>query len=167
VLVTGDARLDAADRAALVSRYAAGYAAFAAAVADAVAAGRLDDARAGGWSARTVVHHLADAEMTSAIRLRRLLAEDAPAIAAYDEESFARALHYDRPVEAALRVIEAARASSAELLGLLTEADWARSGTHTEDGAYGVERWLRIYAAHPYDHAAQVRRAAGIEVPMA
>jgi hypothetical protein len=166
VLVTADVRLGAAERAALVERYAAGYAAFAAAVADAAAAGRLDDARAGGWSARTVVHHLADAEMTSAIRLRRLLAEDAPVIAAYDEESFARALRYDRPVEAALRAIEAARATSAELLGLLTEAGWERSGTHTEDGAYGVERWLRSYAAHPYDHAAQVRRAAGIEVPM-
>jgi hypothetical protein len=154
--------LSPADRAALVARYETGYAAFAAAVAE--AGERLDEAAEGGWTARQVVHHLADSELTSAIRLRRLLAEDGPVIAAYDEERFARALHYDRPVEAALRAVEAARATSAELLGLLGEDEWARAGTHTDDGPYGVERWLRTYAEHPYDHADQVRRAAGISL---
>ena len=147
-----------ADRAALLARYREGYAAFAAAVA-----GCDDlDAAADGWTPRQVAHHLADAEMTSAIRLRRLLAEDAPAIAAYDEEAFARALHYvERPVEASLRAVEAARATSLELLEHLTEDEWARQGTHSESGPYGVEDWLRIYADHPYDHAEQVRNARG------
>lgn len=146
----------AGERAALVARYEGGYAAFAAAVAEVT---DLDAAHE-GWTPRQVVHHLADAEMTSAIRLRRLLAEDAPVIAAYDENAFARRLHYDaRPVEVSLRAIEAARATSAELLAHLSEDEWARQGTHTEDGAYGVEDWLRIYAAHPYDHAEQVRAA--------
>ena len=145
-----------ADRAALLARYRDGYAAFAAAVAE------CDDldAAADGWTARQVAHHLADAEMTSAIRLRRLLAEDAPVIAAYDEETFARTLHYvERPVEASLRAVEAARATSLELLERLTEDEWARQGTHSESGPYGVEDWLRIYADHPYDHAEQVRNA--------
>jgi hypothetical protein len=148
------------ERAALVERYRRGFAAFANAV-EAVGEANLDDARDGGWTARQVVHHLADAEMTSAIRLRRLLAEDAPVIAGYDEARFAERLHYDRPTNAALRAIEAARETSAELLDRLTEADWARTGTHTESGAYGVETWLATYADHPYDHADQVRRAAG------
>jgi hypothetical protein len=150
-----------ADRAALVARYHAGYAAFAAAVAE--AGDRLDVAPDnGGWTGRQVVHHLADSELTSAVRLRRLLAEDAPVIAGYDEGRFAELLRYDRPVDAALRAVEAARALSGELLDLLTEADWARRGTHTESGAYGVEDWLRTYADHPYDHTAQLRAAAGL-----
>ncbi|HEU0129449.1 MAG TPA: DinB family protein [Mycobacteriales bacterium] len=149
-----------AERAALVERYRGGYAAFAAAVAG--AGDRLDrPAPDGGWTGRQVVHHLADSELTSALRLRRLLAEDAPVIAGYDENAFARVLRYDRPVDAALRAVEAARATSAELLGLLTEAEWARAGTHTESGPYGVEDWLRTYAAHPYDHAEQLRRVSG------
>lgn len=148
-----------ADRRALVARYREGYAAFAAAVE--AAGDRLDEAANGGWTGRQVVHHLADSELTSAVRLRRLLAEDAPVIAGYDEERFAETLRYDRPVAAALRAVEAARATSAELLDLLTEADWQRAGTHTESGAYGVETWLRTYADHPYDHAGQLRRAAG------
>lgn len=144
------------ERDALVARYRAGYDAFAAAVA---ACGDLDAAHE-GWTPRQVVHHVADSEMTSAIRLRRLVAEDEPVIAGYDENAFARRLHYDaRPVEASLRAIEASRATSAEILDHLTEEEWARRGTHTESGTYGVEEWLRTYADHPYDHAEQVRRA--------
>ena len=144
------------DRDALVARYRAGYDAFAAAVAECP---DLDAAHE-GWTPRQVVHHVADSEMTAAIRLRRLLAEDEPVIAGYDENAFARLLHYEsRPVEASLRAIEAARATSAEILARLTEEEWARRGTHTESGAYGVEEWLRTYADHPYDHADQVRAA--------
>lgn len=151
-----------ADRAALLERYRDGYAAVAAAVA-AAGPDRLDVAAGGGWTARQVVHHLADAELTSGVRLRRLLAEDEPVIAAYDENAYAEVLRYAaRPVEAALPLIEAVRAATADLLGTLTEEQWARTGTHTEAGAYGVEEWLRVYAAHPYDHAAQIRAAAGV-----
>jgi len=42
----------------------------------------------GGWTPREVVHHLADSEMTSAIRLRRLLAEESPVIQGYEEMQF-------------------------------------------------------------------------------
>lgn len=121
------------------------------------------DARAGPseWSARQVVHHLADSEMTSAIRLRRLIAEDDPQIAGYDEERFAERLHYDRPVEASLDALGAARASTADILDRLSEIEWASSGTHSEMGPYGVETWLEIYATHAHEHAEQIHRARG------
>ena len=115
-----------------------------------------------GWTARQIVHHLGDSEMTSAIRLRRLLAEDAPTIAAYDENAFARRLHYDdRPIGASLDAMAAARATSASILERLTDEEWERAGTHEESGRYSVDDWLRIYAAHGEDHADQIRRAVG------
>src|SRR5947208_16198711 len=91
---------------ALIVRYRRG----ADAVDDAVAHltdEQLDRAAPdGGWSARKVVHHLADSEMTSAIRLRRLLVEDDARIDGYDENAFAATLFYDdRPVEASLRAM--------------------------------------------------------------
>ena len=95
------------------------------------------------------------------MRLRLLLAEDKPTIHGYDEAEFARRLHYDtRPIEPSLDAMRAARESTATLLEDLSEEDWSRSGTHTESGAYSVETWLEIYAAHGHDHADQVRRAA-------
>jgi len=106
-----------------------------------------------------IVHHLADSEMTSAIRLRRLIAEDNPVISSYDEELFARELFYDRPIEASLSAIRAARESSAEILARLSESQWKRAGTHSESGPYSVETWLEIYAAHCHDHTLQAQRA--------
>ena len=111
------------------------------------------------WSPRMVVHHLADSEMTSAIRLRLLLASDEPTIHGYDEGRFAKDLFYDRPIEASLAALKASRDSTAELLDRLTEEQWQRKGTHTESGEYGVEMWLRIYAAHGFDHANQILEA--------
>lgn len=150
--------MDATRRQALVEQYRAGYDAIAAALAE-VGPDALDVRPAdGGWTAREVVHHTADSEMTSAIRLRRLVAEDDPQIVGYDGDEFARRLHYaDRPIEPALAAIAAARATTAQILDGLTDADWTRSGTHSESGPYGVERWLEIYAVHCDDHADQIR----------
>jgi len=112
------------------------------------------------WSPREVVHHLADSEMTSAIRLRRLLAEDEALIVGYDEAEFARRLFYtDRPIQPSLEALRAARASTADILVRLDDEQWARTGVHTESGAYGMESWLEIYATHAHDHADQIRRA--------
>ena len=76
------------------------------------------------------------------------------------KEEFARRLFYsERPIEASLEAVVAARRTTAEILDRLTDELWARGGTHTATGAYGVETWLEIYAAHAHDHADQIRRA--------
>jgi DinB superfamily len=151
--------MDAAARKELVNRYKDGYRVVTEALEK--ISDRELDARPepGKWSVREIVHHLADSEMTSAIRLRRLIAEERPAISGYDEEEFARRLHYDRPIESSLEAIHAARRSTADLLDRLTEAEWKREGTHTESGRYTVEDWLEIYARHAHNHAEQIRRA--------
>ena len=147
------------ERAALLRQYRDG----ARVVAEAVAG--LSDAdldrrpSSGEWTPREIVHHLADSEMTSAIRLRRLIAEDNPTIYGYDEEEFARRLFYDRPIWPAMDAVRAARETSADICERLTDNDWARAGTHSESGTYGVEIWLEIYARHCHDHADQIRRA--------
>jgi hypothetical protein len=41
----------------------------------------------------------------------------------------------------------------------MSEADWAREGTHSESGRYSMDTWLEIYAVHAHNHAAQIRRA--------
>lgn len=111
------------------------------------------------WSVRDVVHHLADAELTGAVRLRRLLAEDAPFLPAFDEEVYRQRLGYAAlPIEPALDGVRAAHATTAELLDRLRADDWKRSGTHSEEGGYSLERWLAFHAAHTHEHAAQIRQ---------
>src|SRR5437660_4531920 len=113
----------------------------------------------GKWSAAEIVHHLADSETTSALRLRRLLVEDHPLIQGYDQDEYAAKLHYtERDMAPALEAFRAARATTAQLLDLMTEEDWKREGTHSESGSYTTEDWLQIYAAHAHNHAAQIGR---------
>lgn len=113
----------------------------------------------GKWSAREIVQHLADSEMNSAIRLRKLLTEENPQIQGYDQDEYAARLRYnERDTAPALEAFRGARATTAQLLDAMTDADWAREGTHSESGRYTAEDWLRIYAAHARGHAAQIRR---------
>jgi hypothetical protein len=102
------------------------------------------------------VHHLADSEMTAAVRLRFVVATDSPRIQGYDQDEFARRLHYDRPTEASLELFKAARRATAELMERMTEAEWSREGTHSEHGRYTLSRWLEIYADHAHKHAEQI-----------
>jgi hypothetical protein len=147
------------ERRALVERYRGGAAHFAAVVAD--ARDEELDARPieGEWTVREIAHHLADGELNSAIRLRRLIAEDEPTLQGYDEMEFVRRLHVtDRPIATSVAAAAAARASTLTILEALRDDEWSRTGTHAEQGAYSVEVWLRDYANHPWDHAEQVGR---------
>jgi hypothetical protein len=113
----------------------------------------------GKWSAAEIVHHLADSETTSGLRLRRLLVEDHPLIHGYDQDAYANRLNYNRRETApALEAFRSARATAAQLFEFMSDEDWQREGTHSESGSYSVEDWLRIYAAHAHNHAAQIRR---------
>lgn len=113
----------------------------------------------GKWTAREIIHHLADSEMTSALRLRQLLEEESPVIHGYDQDNRAVRLKYnERDVAPAFDAFRGARATTVQVLALLTEEDWKREGTHTESGRYTVEDWLNIYAAHAHNHASQIRR---------
>lgn len=151
--------MDPETRRTLVQQYRDGVRAVEDAL-DGITEAELDARPAPGkWTAREIVHHLADSEMTSAIRLRLLVATDRPSILGYDQEAFARRLFYDRPMAASLAAFRAARETTAELLDRLSEDDWRRVGTHSEMGAYSVTLWLEIYAEHAVKHAAQIRHA--------
>jgi DinB family protein len=147
------------ERDALMVRYRDGAAAFRAAMAD-VEDGELDERPLEGeWTVREIAHHLADSELNSAVRLRRLIAEDEPVLQGYDEMEFVRRLHVtERPIASSIEAAAAARASTLTILEAMTEDEWSRSGTHTDQGTYAVEEWLRDYADHPWDHAEQARR---------
>ena len=77
---------------------------------------------------REIVHHLADSEMTAAIRLRLLLATDRPQIMGYNQDEFADAPALRHPFDASLAAFQAARLTTAEILERMSEEDWQREG---------------------------------------
>jgi hypothetical protein len=154
--------VDSEERQRLIAQYRDGYAAITEALLKITPEELNARPGAGRWSPREILHHLADSETTAAVRLRLLLVEDRPTIYGYDQDEFSRKLHYDRPHEASLELFRWAREATAELLELLTPADWIREGVHTEAGPFGVEQWLTTYAGHAHRHARQISEARSI-----
>lgn len=147
------------EREALIARYAAGYDEVMQSLENFPAEALTARPFHGKWTAREIIHHLGDSEMQSALRLRQLLEEDNPTIQGYDQDNRASRLKYnERDAAPALDAFRAARATTTQLLALMSEDDWKREGTHTESGRYTIEDWLSIYAAHAHGHADQIRR---------
>src|SRR5688500_17554677 len=145
--------MDAAERGRLIAQYEDGYRAIVAAL-EGISEAELEAREApGARNPREIVHHLADSEMTSAIRLRLLIAQDSPTIIGYDQEAFVANLFSDRPIAPSLAAFSAARDSTAPILRRLSDEQWQRAGTHSESGPYAVVDWLRIYAAHEIGRA--------------
>jgi len=154
----GVAMLSSEDRQQLIAKYIDGFKE----VEESLEGFSESELRArpieGKWTACEIVQHLADSESVSAQRFRRLLVEENPLIVGYDQDKYASALRYnEREINPALEAFRSARATTAQLFKFMTEDDWQRQGEHSESGPYGVEDWLRIYAAHAHNHAAQIR----------
>jgi hypothetical protein len=135
----------------------------------------LDDAalrRAEGpgkWSAIEVIQHLADSETVIAWRTRQILTLDRPVIQGFDQDAWARTLHYAAmPLDLALAQLGGLRSANLHLWRSLTPADLARVGLHTERGPESLGLLLRLMGAHDLVHRRQIDRvlaAAGAPAP--
>ena len=154
--------VDAKERAQLINQYRDGYYALMQSL-DGITEDELDRTALDGWTPRQIVHHLADAELIGAVRVRYLVAHPSPAIQGYDGELFADRLMNHGPIEPSLRAVRGAREATAPILEKMTDEMWTRAGVHSERGHFTAEDWLRLQAPHAHEHAAQIRRARGMK----
>ena len=123
----------------------------------------LDDAAvrrrpaAGEWAIVEVVAHLADTDERVLGRLRRMLHEDRPALAAYDPAALAEERGYlGMSLEAELDRFAALREEQVSLLDGLPDDDWSRIGLHTEHGPITIQQLTAHTAGEDMDHLAQI-----------
>ncbi len=134
----------------------------AAAIAEASAARLQRPEAPGRWSVAGVLQHLADSEGVNGHRIRLMLVEERPPIAAYDQDAWARAFAYDSAdAGAALRDFTAIRAANLRLWHSLDAIALARDGVHAERGIETVGHLLRLLAAHDLVHRGQIERILG------
>src|SRR5271157_5440374 len=85
----------------------------------------------GKWSTLEVVCHLADFDPILADRMKRVIAEDRPALLSADENRFVAALAYhDRDLDEELTLIEQTRRQMARILRTLPPEAFQRVGVH-------------------------------------
>ena len=122
--------------------------------------------RAGGWTLRQVVHHLADSNGLCSDRMRWALAEDWPTVLPADEDAWAR-LEDARtmPVDVSLELLGPLHRRWVALLRSVPLAAWAERGiVHPKMGRTSLEQALALYAWHNRHHTAhitQLRQSRG------
>jgi hypothetical protein len=159
-----------ADRGAILAALAAGPRHLALAIRGRTDAALAHQPAPGEWSARQALEHLLFAEELLATRVRRLLEEDEPDLAAAavwaetpasDEGSAATG----EPASAlAARISELRHATVARLAGIDDDA-WARAGRHPEWGRVTVLSQAAYFARHEASHLAQLLAAAEGRLP--
>ena len=151
------AAADAALRATFVEEIAALPVALRAAVTG-LDAPQLDTPyRAGGWTVRQVVHHLADSHLNAYVRFKLALTEDGPTIRPYDEKLWAATPDARTgDVDMSLALVEALHARWVAALRAAPGEASSRTLVHPESGLWTVGRLLALYAWHGRHHVAQI-----------
>lgn len=110
------------------------------------------------WTIHEIIIHITDSEANSYIRCRRLLAEPGSSVLGYDENKWARDLHYhDQSPDDALELFKWLRHKSYTLIKDLPAPVWSNTVYHTESGVMTLDDWLNTYERHIPDHIEQMQ----------
>lgn len=112
--------------------------------------------RAGGWTVRQVIHHLADSHMNAYIRLKLALTEDNPVIKPYNEGKWAELPDSNLPIAISMSLIDSIHVRWVAILHSLTPVDRDRSFMHPDSGQIAIEKYIGTYAWHGRHHLAHI-----------
>lgn len=120
--------------------------------------------REGEWLALETLIHLRDIVIHDyGLRIRRLIYEDDPIFADFDEESYRRvSLARGETTSDLLDTIIAEHEQLVRLLRTLTDTEWSRQGRHPSLGVMSIEFLARRVGEHAEEHAAQIAAAARV-----
>lgn len=116
--------------------------------------------RDGGWTARQVVHHIADSHMNAFIRFRLALTEDKPAIKPYNEAEWAKLADAALDPAVSIQLLDALHQRWHTMLTAMTDAEFSREAVHPDHGARTVDWFLQLYAWHGRHHIGHIRLTA-------
>jgi hypothetical protein len=119
----------------------------------------------GRWSAHENLAHLARQQEVFLTRVRRILAEDAPALPQYRaEEDPEWPAWVARPTEEVVARLHSTRAELIAVAGGLSAADLARNGVHSRFGAMPLALWIEFFLVHEAHHLYTIfKRARGAD----
>lgn len=114
------------------------------------------------WSARQIIHHVADSHMNAFIRTKLALAEDKPTIRPYDQEVWAELIDTTQPpIEESLQILRGLHARWVRLWQSLSDEELQRAYFHPGMNAYvTLDEQLATYSQHGLDHIEQISRLA-------
>lgn len=137
------------------------YAAGIAEIADLLTYSPADLAKipaVGEWSANQVLGHLADAEISIALRIRMMFTTENYAFLSWDEDLFAN-LNPQRNAIASVGVTTSLRRANLDLIAGIDSAMLSRTGIKQDGDAISVIDYLDRMNKHTADHLQQAMKA--------
>lgn len=117
--------------------------------------------REGGWTARQVVHHMADSHVNAYIRFKWAITESTPTIKAYDEKAWAETPETKLDPVISIELLKALHAKWSALLRRLAPADFQKEFMHPETKKYmRLDRLTAMYAWHGEHHFGHLKIVA-------
>lgn len=113
----------------------------------------------GGWTASQCLAHLADAEISLALRLRMMLTSDGYKFSSWDEDAFA-VIKEDRDPRISIETFKSLRLGNIEILQSLSEKDLARTGARPNGEQITIIDYVSRMSSHVRAHLEQGVRAA-------
>lgn len=146
----------------IIRRLRTSAAALTAAVRTVPTGKELQPPAPGEWSVQEALVHVRNVALLAlGLRIRRLLYEEDPLFADYDDTPARQAnLRQPEPLHAVLDMIVWEHEQIARLLEGLPDEDWERQGRHPERGSMSIEFLARWAVDHAEDHAAQIAKTA-------
>ena len=124
-------------------------------------AARLDQPyRDGGWTARLVVHHLADSHMNAFVRFRLALTEDRPTVKPYNEAEWAKLADAKLDPQLSVQILDGLHQRWHAMLLAMRDADFTREAVHPDHGTITVDWLLQLYAWHGRHHIGHLKLTA-------
>ena len=112
--------------------------------------------RAGGWSLRQVVHHLADSHVNAYIRHKLTITERMATVPAYDEAAWAEMVDANAPIGASLLIVQGIHTRLVDALRSQPERMFGKRAMHSEDGERTLDDFVATYAWHGAHHVAHI-----------
>ena len=117
--------------------------------------------REGGWTARQVVHHMADSHMNAYIRFKWAITESTPTIKAYDEKAWAQTPETKLDPVISIELLKALHAKWSAMLRRLAPGDFQKEFMHPETKKFmRLDRLTAMYAWHGEHHFGHLKIVA-------
>lgn len=118
--------------------------------------------REAGWTARQVIHHLADSHSNAYIRVKWTLTEQTPLIKAYDEKVWAETPEIKIDPAISIQLLKALHVKFVALLRLISPEDLTKAFMHPETKKLvPLDRMIALYAWHGEHHLGHLKIISG------
>ena len=153
------AEYSAAQRAAHIERLAAQPDLLTAAMSGLDVQDYASPYRAGGWTIRQLVNHMADSHANAYIRVKLALTEDEPLIKPYNQDAWVRLADAEvvSPL-VSLAMFTAVHERMVAILRAMEPAHFARTLRHPENGVMTLDMLVGLYAWHGDHHVRHIER---------